>query len=508
MKYCTSCGKALQDDTKFCISCGSKCVQNTSTTSVSAVNTTQPSRKRNTKRLARNIILITIVSFLTVALIVSSVLVIRYNSTEQKVLRALDAGEYDEAIQLVSDDPNVQGSVILRKNLIKRIKTIKDDFTNGTIEYSTACMELDTIEKFDMSHLYYGNLLIETRTYIEELNNSRAHFEAAESFYAAGDWGNAIENYQHVIENDSNYTAATNKIAEATINFRNESLTIAADYVSGQLLYEAIVSLKEALYTLPNDKIILEQINLYQKDYEDIAKQDALTNAAEYADNGDYLQAFQTLEKALERLDTDPDDKWLSVYNQYCDQYVEQILASIDAMISEKNFDNALSLLYTAQSELPKNNEKLSNKLAEVNAKRPVPITNLLAVNTSHWGEWNSGSPTDPFGNDYSAACNYIIHQGYYLLSQNMDHYTEYRLYGSYASLSGTFATQIDSPEDKICRLQIYADDVLVFTSEDFGRKTDALNFKIDVRGVEYIKIIVYTEAWAKSILSDVQLWP
>ena len=39
----------------------------------------------------------------------------------------------------------------------------------------------------------------------------------------------------------------------------------------------------------------------------------------------------------------------------------------------------------------------------------------------------------------------------------------------------------------------MYADDTLVFSSPNIGRKTDMQSYQVDVTGAEYIKIVVDT---------------
>lgn len=244
----------------------------------------------------------------------------------------------------------------------------------------------------------------------------------------------------------------------------------------------------------------------YQDAYASYHKAHSLAAAKVYVDAGDYPNAINLLENA-QKINAN-DVELITAYNSYCDSYVANVLNNADILLADRNMDEAITKVNNALKVLP-SHPKLKQKKEELLAAKPIPITTLLAVNSNGWREWNSGSPIDPFGNDYSHSCNYVILEGYSLgISSNMDHYTEYRLYGNYSNLTGTIATHIDSPEGRINRLQIYTDDKLVYTSPDLGRKTDAIDFSVDVSDVEYVKIVVFTESRAHAILSDVQLWP
>ena len=552
MKYCTSCGKELNDRAKFCTGCGkawtdtlaedvqqislpkkplqeekppvteipnheeitpAKEVNHEETPQDVPDSQTEPMPQNNSaddpadkkKSLPKGkIVLYSVLAISLVIAIVAAVLVLRwYTSTEQQVLRALDAGDYDVAIVIMEEDASSNESKVLADQLKERITNIKTGFADGTVEYASAMMELDTIGKLKIDSI--SAELNAVQIYIDDLNKSRTNFATAESFYTTGDYAEAITNYRLVIEEDKNYTIAVEKLADAVNKYREEILTKAKEFADAELYSDAIALLNEALETIPNDTKITEQIRIYEKDNSEKLKADALEIAADYAKDADYLNAFKSLISIMKSQANDAD--LVSAYNKYCDQYAAQIISEVDVKVSEKDFDGAISSLNAALKNLP-NNETLANKLGEVKAKQPISITSLVTINSGYWDDWNSADAKDTFGNDYSTACNYVKLQGYHLGSANLDHYIEHRLYGDYTSLSGSIVPHSDSKEDKISYLQVYVDDALVYTSADIGRKTDPIDFSIDVTGAEYVKIVVYTEAWASVILYDVQLWP
>lgn len=549
MKYCTSCGKELSDRAKFCTACGKKCsedpveqpiqvpeepaqteglhhIDSSCQEPISEVmpreethredtipqakaeqqdSPKEPPKKEKKSPSRKKVILFCVLGLvLAIVIAVGGLIFQWYNSTEQQILRALDAGNYDTAVVIIEEDSSASESETLADQLRERISSIKTGFVDGTVEYASAKKELDAIKRLRINSV--SSELNAVQTYVDNLNESRTNFATAESFFSTGDYAEAILNYRLVIEDDVNYTVATEKLTDAINKYRDEILVKATEYASSELYTDAIALLNEALEIIPNDTKITEQIRIYEKNNVEKLKADALNTAADYAKNGDYLNAFKALNGVMKSQAADAE--LVSAYNKYCDQYVAQIIDEVDEKVVGKDFEGAISSLNTALKNLP-NNEALVSRMEDVKAKQPVPITALLAVNTSYWGEWNSGTPTDPFGNDYSSACNYVIFRGSLLgIGSDMDHYAEYRLYGNYTTLTGTIATHIDCPENKINRLQIYSDNELVYTSDDLGRKTDAINFSVDVGGVEYVKIVVYTDSGAYAILSNVQLWP
>ena len=498
MKCCTSCGKELRDEARFCSGCGKLCTEE-----MKEVGATKAEKEPAGKGKRKPVLLCVLIPVVALLITAGALAAWWFTSVEYKIMHALDAKEYNQAVAVVKEDKQIKSSALLGKLLKKRVQDIKADFVDKQIDYATAKEALLGIRRLDVDGV--SDALKKVQSFVDALNQSRVSFAAAESFYNTGDYAEAIVNYRLVVADDENYETATKKLAEAEEQYRKATLDKAAQYAENELYAEAVALLKEAQKLLPDDTKIQEQMRGYEKLYGEKLKADAMKMAEDYAQQGDYYNAVKVLDGVMGS--NAEDAQLVAAFYKYGDQYATQILRETDAKMAEKNFDEAMSLLREARKLLP-DHEALTNKLKEVEAKKPISITSLLAVNTNKWGTWNEGSPTDPFGNDYSTACNYVIHTGYDLISMNMSHYTEYRLYGKYETLSGVFCTHIDSPEDRINRVQIYVDDKLVYTSKDFNRKSDATKFTVDVSGAEYVKIVVYTEAWAKAILSDVQLWP
>lgn len=531
MKYCTYCGKPINDDAKFCTFCGKACgnsipkatmppqtspnerqtpppMQEKKEPPVSAppsrpADEPAPAKPPRKAKKKGKIILISILAILLAAAIGGGYLFFTwYTSTEQQILRALENGEYDDAYQLLEDDLDAANGSALSKALQDRMEQIRAGFIDGTIEYEAARMELDAIAKLDVVDT--SEILADVRKEISELNTSRTHFSTAESFFSTGDYKEALQHYRQVIESNPNFEAAKAKLVEAADLYREDVLAKAASYVENNLHSNAVDLLKEALGILPDDTKLTEQLRQYEKVLLDVEKAALLLLAENYANAEDYFNAWKTLDSAAKV--QEPDAEILSAYNGYVEKYIGQVIDSVDDLLKNNDFDGALSVLNTAIKN--RNESVFITKLAEVEAMKPVSITSIRLINSGEWGNWNEGSPTDPFGNDYSSAPNYVI-LGSMERNWNYDktRYAEYRIYGDYTKLTATIAPSSLCSEKDYSYLQIYGDDELLYTSPDIGRKTDAFTFTVDLTGVDYIKILVHT-VYGHVILSNVLLWP
>lgn len=245
----------------------------------------------------------------------------------------------------------------------------------------------------------------------------------------------------------------------------------------------------------------------YDTAYKAYHKAYSLAEAEAYAADGDYPSAIHLLAAAQEVNSTDVE--LIARYKSYSNDYVDAVIASADMCMEQWDIDGALAQVREGLEVLPDSKE-LSQKFTELNAIKPVPITTLTSLNPSKW-KWNSGKAVDPFGNDYSGACNYVVFH-----NQSTDERSiEYRVYGNYQMITGVLAPHAEIDKNGACTVLVYADDLLVYTSPAIGQKTDAFTFSADISDAEYIKILVrfstfyaFDFFYDQLIISNIQLWP
>ena len=160
--------------------------------------------------------------------------------------------------------------------------------------------------------------------------------------------------------------------------------------------------------------------------------------------------------------------------------------------------------LYPASMDISSAIEGDTNSNIKPEAQNePISATTLTALNKENW-TWNEGIPKDLSNTDYTYVCNYAILNG---ISYNSKEYSiEYRTDGEYTDLCSVFAPYTTMEENGYAYIQIFADDVLVYTSPNITWKTDADSFDVDISGAKYVKIYVYNSSHSSIILSDVTL--
>lgn len=134
--------------------------------------------------------------------------------------------------------------------------------------------------------------------------------------------------------------------------------------------------------------------------------------------------------------------------------------------------------------------------------RRPISITELPEISRGFNFYWNQGASEDPFGNDYSTACNYVM------AKYSTD--IEYKTAGKYSTLSLKVAPSVKARgyEDDYGWVQVFADGELVCTSPKITKRTDAVTVEANIEGADCVKIKIGVKLDGAVILSDVIVSP
>lgn len=380
MKFCTKCGAKLVDEAQFCTSCGTACGQPAPQPAAEPELQPAPVAAKEKKpkkpvKKGKVIAILCAVALLIGAAVGGYFAIAWYNSPEQQLLRALKAGQYEQALDIFDEDASLKYSENLSDSLKKRIETIKADYIAATIEYANVMMELDIIAEIDIKGL--RELITETRDYVEKLNASRTAFSTVEAFFANADYVEAIAQYKQVIQEDSNYATAVSKANEAVSLYRAKVLADAEVYAATGNYTNAITLLQSALTTLPEDAQVTQQISLYEKAQADQILTNALKEAAQYAAAKDYISAMAVLDQYTK--ENGENGEVTVAWNTYRDAYVDLVVADAAVYGDAGAYTNAIALLNDALKEFPGNSKLTAQVTVYEKAYREQQLADALA---------------------------------------------------------------------------------------------------------------------------------
>lgn len=156
------------------------------------------------------------------------------------------------------------------------------------------------------------------------------------------------------------------------------------------------------------------------------------------------------------------------------DEMLTELEVKIDSLKDENN-----KLFEENKKYQGYGTDALVSKEKDYDANK-VSLLAFSPVNASQW-EPNQGTLKDSLDNNYSVTLPYIvIHSG---------SYSEYYTNGLYKVLSFKIAPHESMSQDTAAQVKVYADDILVFTSQDIDRKTEMQTYSANIDGAKFIKI-------------------
>ena len=242
----------------------------------------QQPKKSNFKINKKMIIIGSVVlAVIIAAVIVICILVSNANNPVNKMINAINNGEYKTANELYYNNYNaLSDNKAVIDAIQAQVDAVKKAYDDGSMDYDTAMDKLDDISDLPMS---YETSLSEVRSEIRELKSSADYLKQGDEYLKKKEYSNAIYYYDEVLEKDTaNYKKAQEQRAKAIDGIRQEYLDEAKEeFDNGEYKY-AISDLQNALDDnyLTNDEKINAQIATYVDEI--IKKSD------EYFNNKDY----------------------------------------------------------------------------------------------------------------------------------------------------------------------------------------------------------------------------
>ena len=322
-----------------------------------------------------------------------------------RVYDMLKNGRYDAAYSEVSSNYSQNGSYFLNRMLESRVEEVYNDYRDGNREYKDARLELQTIDKMNISDL--KKTVADTLSNLKKLQASKTSFEAGEKYYSNKNYALALEQFGRVIKDDPNYKAAQEKLSQSRENYRNQALSEAAQYVSNGDYDAGVRVLSAALETLKKDSLIEKRIEDYSASGSTKSKKDVLDAADARAFKEDYAGAVSVLLSAVKsNAALAKDDTVAKTLQHYQGKYLESFKTKLEGYVKSGDYENAGKLLHEAEQLVPENSEVEAEK-TKLQGKVPIYLDDLTPLSSKSFS-FGKGSTVDAFGNDHSADINCV----------------------------------------------------------------------------------------------------
>lgn len=484
--FCQQCGKEIADGSKFCKFCGADNLPKKEEPEV--VNTPEETKKKHQKKekkeqkekkKGKKIGLIFLL-LLVLVIVCGVYLLFR---PEGRFFLNMKLDRFEEAIAIYEEDIEgitTQGAV--DSVLVSQIEDIYAQYAKGEIEYTILYNRYESMRKLKSEKVQTA---LENWQYqADELNLSRTAYETAEQYFNNSEFEKAYPYYLRVIEADGNYEEAQAKALETAEKYKEAILKEVEEYKKTGEYGEAVNRLNQALDILKNDSEFMQELTICENGYADVILKKVLKEAAEKAGEGNYADALSIVGNALKQ--NSENKEILTAQEKYSTEYVNKIISEIERLLVEDNYEQAILSCEMALKVLP-GNEELTVRLGELNENKPVNLNELKISESKHYKCIEGKEVTeDTIGNVYSPGNLFTI---------SGDGYAKYYLAKQYKSLKLKIAildNTVDPEWYRIETMMSFYDNnknQIIYTTDYMGKATAPFEVEMDVSGVEWLYI-------------------
>lgn len=393
----------------------------------------QPPKKSGFKINKKVIIIASSVAAVLVAgIIVTCVLVSKANNPVNKMVDAINNGDYTEAESIYYKNIDaIDHNQAVIDALQKKIDEIVEQYKNGTIDYDTANGKLNKISGVPLAS---STSISEATSEIDKLYYSKKNFEQAEQYFEDKDYTDSIYYYDLVIKDDSNYSKAQEQRSKAVDNIRQKYLDRAKEEADKQNYAYAVYDLQEGL-----------NYNEYLKNDEQLKKQ---INA-----------------------------------------YVDEVIKKSDEYMSSKEYKKASDIVTDMENAFDKDSEsytKLDSQLKKVQTEIPTQLSDIDINNSDYFYRYQGGSK-DVVGNTYDGDNVCSIYISKYSENSYAEMYVK-----DYKKVKGTIAVKqgSSSTNDMTARIEILDEKKnVLYKSATLNSKSKPIDFEVNITDTEWLTI-------------------
>lgn len=417
--------------------------------------------KKSNFKISKKMIIIgsSILAAVIIAIIVICILVSNANNPVNKMINAINQGDYDTAEELYYDNyVALSDNQAVIDAIQAQVDAVEKSYKEGSIDYDTAMDKLNDIYYLPMS---YKTTLSDVKSEMYDLKSSADYLEQGNKYLEEKYYSNAIYYYNKVLENDT------------------------ANYKKAQEQKE-------------------KAINGIRQQYLDDAKKDF--------NNGDYRYAISDLQNALDN-DYLQDDKKI---NAQIDTYVGEVIKKSDEYFNNKDYENAIDIIDNVTylfDENSDNYKKLNSQLEKLDKEIPIKLQDISfdSSNADYFYRYQSGSK-DVAGNVYDGdnVCTMSVSK------YHENAYATMYVNKDYKKIKGTIAVKNNSyssiSSNSKAYFEVVGDNKTLYKSDVLTNKSEPISFEVNIKDVEQVTLkLVYVQSSSSSsmdvILSDVEIY-
>ena len=422
-----------------------------------------------------------------------------YTSPMKQFALQLEQGNIDNAIMYLDQiDSNTKQQQAVQ-GLINNAQEIYTNFQAEAVEYSEASRSIDKIAKA----LEDNADIVDIREKLEALNVSRIAYGTAVKLQDSARYADAIEEYEKVISDDTYYDSAQQAISDCINLCRDDALSQAAVYEENGMYQEAIAAINIALAILPNDTKLISEKKLCESMLSEQQGNAALQKAAALlTSDGKYTEYKAARDVLKAYLDQNPSDAIAAQkLQEYDTSYYNGGVEAAAELAAEGDYDGAVQLLNDMAKDYEGNTE-LEELITKYENSKPVDLQSMEIFESEHGNYFSDHqSANDTWGNTWGNCTT--IHCYYdYTASRT------YLILSKYNHFHCTLAYEYTSNTKGAGYLVLLVDDTEIYRSETIDSKSKPVDIDVDVPEGQRLtlKFVPTTRSSTDVIIADAGL--
>jgi len=397
-------------------------------------------------------------------------------SPEAKFEKQIQGGQYLDAIETYTS--SIMGNANLEVEAGGFLKQYLGDAWNGYLEETVGQKEfeamLQTVQNVDEKANILGwDLRVIQADYPVIAASKEAYQEAVQQM-TAGDYDDAMDSFLDVSPLDEkNFQTAQNQYQEAKKKYIETVVQAAKESLDARNYDAAWENLSVA-----------EQTIGWQQEFEDLKTVIETSRFEEEmrksAEKDDFNAMSRLYQAALENEHCEISGEMSTLFAQTAQTFRQGIIDRSIAAYKEKGYEAAIPVISEGLAVLPED-EKLMKYEALYKSCIPVKLNELSTTSQSRRWDEASMQVSNAYGDVFSGD---IVE----FFSYDTTNTTEYVLNRNYTNLS-TVCFMTGSYHE--FQINIYLDDVNVFSSEIKDETTDPIEINLNVQNVRLLKIEV-----------------
>lgn len=282
------------------------------------------------------------------------------NSAANEAIAAFSEQKYDTAARIYNESVKTSSIQmwLFEGKMNGYIDDIVSDHREKLLNYDEAKKALNSVVALDDDR--FSQKAKDSLANIEALEASREAYAAGQEYFNNKDYINAAKEFDKVIESDPDYSKAMTSKDSSYQKYKEDVLEKTSQCQTSDEFREAIELLNEAVKNLPDDKDIIARLDECTEGLQNAIIAEIVSSIQSLIDEGSYTDALELIEENLEKYPNNSDI--LALKDSCIESYISWAISQAESLVNSAKYMDAINLLDSMLEKFPDNETLTSSK--------------------------------------------------------------------------------------------------------------------------------------------------